>query len=281
MLAAMLLVWNAQGRPSCWFRHRIHQGPVYISDIGATNLQPLFISCTGFQNIFFVGTLVMGWYLRKYTNKIQPYISKHQPRLALASIACAIIGQLGILFVAVFNTRRYHQVHITMVGIFIAFSCLACFCDFAISFIFGIYPEKLDPVHDQVIFGNYKTSNLYFVSFVLKLIWLLAAIAFAICFGSYMAEVEEAKSAVFEWLISFWYGLLLVLWSMDLIPSAIRKYRCRNPHLYPRYESDESQQEKGFPNYWMDNSMSDGFYDEDPTYIASFLTLPYRQPYKL
>ncbi|KAL6451812.1 SFK1 Protein SFK1 [Candida maltosa Xu316] len=271
MLIAMLAAWGAQGRPIYWFMNGEHQNPVYISDIGATNLQPLFISCTGFQNIFFVGTLVMGWYLRKYTNKIQPYISKHQPRLALASIACAIIGQLGILFVSIFNTNSFHHVHISMVGIFIAFCFFACLCDFAISYIFGTNPDKLDPVHDQVIFGNSKTANLYFVSFVLKLIWLLAAIAFAICFGSYMAKDQDSKSAVFEWLISFWYGLLLVMWSMDLIPSAIRKYRYKHPHLYPRYhQSDESQWEKDLRNQnGMNNSMTDDDDYEQPTYIAS------------
>ena len=105
MLIAMLSCWGAQGRPIYSFMNGEYQNPVYISDIGATNLQPLFISCSGFQAIFFVGTLIMGFYLRYKSGKIQPYISKHQPRLAIASIVCAAIGQLGIVFVAIFNTK--------------------------------------------------------------------------------------------------------------------------------------------------------------------------------
>lgn len=52
MLIAMLSCWGAQGRPIYSFMNGEYQNPVYISDIGATNLQPLFISCSGFQAIF-------------------------------------------------------------------------------------------------------------------------------------------------------------------------------------------------------------------------------------
>ncbi|RCK59535.1 Protein SFK1 [Candida viswanathii] len=269
MLIAMLAVWGAQGRPIYSFMNGEYQNPVYISDIGATNIQPLFISCSGFQAIFFVGTLVMGFYLRK-VKKIQPYIDKHQPRLAIASIICAIIGQLGILFVAIFNTRDFHSVHLSMVGIFIAFCFFACVCDFAISCIFGLNPSKLDPVHDQVIFGKNRLANLYFIAFIMKLIWLCCALAFAICFGTYMRQDRDSKSAVFEWLISFWYGLLLVIWSIDLLPSAIRKYRYKHPEHYPRYQNlqDSSQWEKDIRNHGIDNNSTMSM-DDHPTYVAS------------
>ena len=117
------------------------------------------------------------------------------------------------------------------------------FIAFAFWLVFVISPFRLylvpillnDPVHDQVVFGTSKYANLYFVSFMLKLVWLFAAVAFAICFGVYMKNDQNSKSAIFEWLISFWYGLLLVMWSMDLLPSALRKYRFKHPDMYPRY----------------------------------------------
>ncbi|CAK9440971.1 uncharacterized protein LODBEIA_P48400 [Lodderomyces beijingensis] len=240
MLIAMLACWGAQGRPIYSFMNN-HQDPVYLSDIGATNLQPLFISCAGFQGIFFVGTLIVGMYLRK-AHKIQPYISHHQPRLAIASIICAAIGQLGILFVSIFNTKNFNNVHLTMVGIFIAFCFFACCCDFGITYIFGTNNSKLDPSHPVTVFGKSNRANLYYIGFVLKIIWLLAAICFAAAFGYYMKHDQDSKSAVFEWLICFWYGLLLILWAMDLIPSAIRKYKSRHPELYKTNQSDYEQQ---------------------------------------
>ncbi|ODV78970.1 uncharacterized protein CANTADRAFT_6167 [Suhomyces tanzawaensis NRRL Y-17324] len=231
MLIAMMSAWSIQGHPIYPFMGFVEQDPVYISDIGATNLQPLFISCAGFQAIFFVGTLVMEYYLRTH-KKLQPYVSSKQPKFAIASIVCAVIAQLGILFVAIFNTKNFHYVHLSMVGIFIAFAFFACACNFLNSFIFGHYPQRLSPTHEKVIFGRHRWSNIYMVSFFCKCVWLVCAAAFALSFGILMKKGNDSKSAILEWTISFFYGLLLVMWSMDLFPSAVKHYRVRHPNEF-------------------------------------------------
>lgn len=230
MLIALLACWGAQGHPVYAFMSN-QQNPVYLSDIAATNLQPLFISCVGFQMIFFVGTIIMGFVLRK-THKIQPYVSKHQPRLAIASIILACIGELAILFVSIFKTTRFPHVHITMVGVFIVFIFLSCICDYSITFIFGNSSSRLHPNHERVVFGTGRWSNLYMVTFFFKLFWIICAIVFAVCFGALMANDYYSTSAVFEWIICFWYGFLLLLWSVELIPSAVKSYRIRHPEKY-------------------------------------------------
>lgn len=231
MLTAMLICWGAQGRPIYSFMNGEKQNPVYISDVGATNLQPLFISCAGFQAIFFVGTLIMEFYLRR-AHKLQPYVLDRQPKFAIVSIVCAVIGQLGIIFVSIFNTKNFHRVHISMVGVFIAFCFLACLFNFFNSFIFGNYPHRLSPDHEKVIFSEHRWGNLYMVSFWLKCFWLVCAAVFACFFGAFMKTGKQSKSAVFEWLISYWYGLLLVMWAMDLFPSAVKHYRRRHPEKF-------------------------------------------------
>lgn len=228
MLIALLSCWSLQGHPIYAFMGGVKQNPVYISDVGATNLKPLFISCAGFQAIFFVGTLVMEYFLRT-KKKLQPYVSKKQPKLAIASIVCAIIGQLGILFVSIFDTVHYHPVHLSMVAVFIGGSFFACFFNFLNSFIFGNYPHRLSPTHEKVIFGRHRWANIYMVSFWLKTFWLLVAAALALCFGAFMKLGKESTSAIFEWCISFWYGVLLIMWAMDLFPSAVKHYRARHP----------------------------------------------------
>lgn len=258
MLIAMLSAWSIQGHPIYDFMGPLHQDPVYISDIGATNLQPLFISCAGFQAIFFVGTLVMEYILRTH-GKLQPYVSTKQPIYAIVSIVCAVIGQLGILFVSIFNTKNFHHVHISMVGIFIAFCFFACLFNFFNSFIFGNFPQRLHPSHERVIFGPHRWSNLYMVSFFLKCFWLVAAATFAICFGAFMKSGNDSMSAIFEWTISFWYGLLLLLWAIDLFPSAVKHYRVRHPELYPSHEDNHLEKHDG---------RSDSTYDNN-TYINS------------
>lgn len=231
MLIALLSAWSLQGRPIYAWMGGEYQNPVYISDVGATNLQPLFISCAGFQAIFFVGTLVMEYVLRT-KGKLQPYVLKKQPKFAIASIVCAVIGQLGILFVAIFNTNSFHSVHLSMVGVFIAFSFFACLFNFFNSFLFGNYPTKLNPNHERVIFGKHRWANLYMVSFWLKSVWLVCAATFAFLFGAFMKTDRVSLSAIFEWLISFWYGLLLIMWLIDLIPSAVKHYQRRHPEMY-------------------------------------------------
>lgn len=50
-----------------------------------------------------------------------------------------------------------------------------------------------------------------------------------------MKHDNDSISACFEWTISFWYGLLLVFWAIDLFPSAVKHYRIRHPEQYPAF----------------------------------------------
>lgn len=231
MLIAMLVCYAAQGKPQYSWNDE-YQNPPYISDIGATNLQPLFIACSGFQAIFFVGTLTMEYFLRRY-KKLQPFVSTKQPKFSIISIGLSIISQLGILFVSIFKTTKYNKVHLSMVAVFIIFAFLTCCFNFLNSFIFGNYPQRLSPNHEKVIFSKHRWGNLYMVSFFFKCCWLAGAVVFAVLFGYYMKTDKPSLSAIFEWTISFWYGLLLVFWSMDLFPSAMKHYQLRHPEEYP------------------------------------------------
>lgn len=221
MLISMLACWAAQGKPIYPFMDGEYQNPVFLSDIGATNLNALFISCVAFQMIFFIGSLVMEFVLRKQ-HKLQPYVSSKQPKFAITSIVMAVIGQLAILLVTIFKTSTYGTVHLCMLGVFIFFVFWACFFNLLNTFIFGNFPQRLHPNHERVIFGKHKWLNLYMVSVFAKVVWLLLAVVFAVSFG---AINDSSTSAVLEWIICFWYGFILVMWSIDLFPSAVKHYR--------------------------------------------------------
>lgn len=226
MLIAMLACWGAQGRPIYSFMTG-HQNPVYLSDIGATNLKPLFISCAGFQGIFFVGTLLLEFFLRK-TGRLQPWVLTKQPIFSIISIIFAIIGELAILMVSIFDTKNFHTAHISMVGVFIGGIFFACLFNFFNTFIFGNMPQRLNPDHEKVVFGKRRWDNLYMVSFFGKILWLIVAIVLAACFGYYMKHDEDTLLARFEWAICFWYGFLLILWSLDLFPLAVKNWKRRH-----------------------------------------------------
>lgn len=224
MLIAMLVCWLAQGHPMYPFMGSGDQKLVYISDIGATNLQPLFIACAGFQAIFFVGTFLAEFILRKQ-RKLQPYVSSKQAIWQWVSIVSSVIGQIGIICVAVFNLVHHHNTHYLMVVVFIVFCAIAIVADIINTFIFGNFPQRLSPDHEKVIFGSHKWANLYMVSFFLKCFWLVTALVFVILFAAFMGENLEYYSAVFEWLISFWYGFILIMWLIDLYPSAVKHWK--------------------------------------------------------
>ena len=243
MLIAMLGWWGAMGNPD--FRNTGHdnQRPVFLSDLGQTHLQPLFISCAGFQAIFFIGTLVMEFFLRK-TGRLQQYLSDKQPIFALISIFFATVGQLGILFVSIFTETEYNSVHYGMVALFIVGCFLACCFNFMNSFVFGHYPQRLSPDHEKVIFGTSRWANLYMVSFWVKVFWLAAAVAIVFTFLAYLKIGNDGKAAAFEWTICFWYGFLLILWTLDLFPSAVKHYRRRFPNEFDNNFKTEDADEK-------------------------------------
>ena len=253
MLIAMLACWGAQGRPIYSFMDGKHMRPVFLSDIAATNLNPLFISCVGFQMIFFIGSLVMEYVLRKQ-HKLQPYVSKKQPIFAILSIVSAILAQIGILLVSIFKTSIHEKVHLSMLGVFIFFLFWACFFNFFNSFIFGNFPQRLHPNHERVIFGTHKWQNLYMVSFIAKLVWLTIAVIFAIAFGTI---ADDSTSAIFEWMLCFWYGFLLLFWSIDLFPLAVKNYRVRHPEKF---------EENFVDNHKLSPSVSEGTSETDNEY---------------
>ena len=119
MLITMLICWAAQGHPIYWFMDT-DQFPVYISDIGATNLKPLFIACAGWQGLGYALTLLLEFVLRE-TRYLNPWFTKTERNLILASFVCGGLAQIALLMVSIFSTAKHHHVHIGMLAVFIVF----------------------------------------------------------------------------------------------------------------------------------------------------------------
>ncbi|CAK7906096.1 protein Sfk1p [[Candida] anglica] len=223
MLIALISCWILQGRPIdpmvAIDNPLDTSNPVFVSDVGATNLQPLFISCTGFQAIFFAGTPILEHYLRS-SYELQPYISTKQPWIVISSIVCAVIGQLGIVFASIFNTNSFHTVHMSMLCIFIVFIIFSCIFSCFNSYIFG---WNISPDNEDVISRPHRRQVLYKISYCCKCIWLLGAISCGIGYGVYLYIYIVDLSARFEWILFFWYGLLPLIWAVDLFASAMKQ----------------------------------------------------------
>lgn len=266
MLIAMLICWAAQGHPIYWFMHT-EQFPVYISDIGATNLRPLFIACAGWQGLGYVITIACEYFQRagrwpfrmpnsksphveaeydnvsSYTERLlhsrllmPPYYTKHERNLIFASFVLGCIGEIALLMCSIFSTAKYHHVHISMVAIFCIFMLLSIVCLTAEYFSMGrhyasIHPlaatkadfDPSNPTNIDSLPWNKWTGhiwNKFTISATLKTIWCIAAIVWAICFG---AIHDNSKSACFEWLLAFWFGIIFMIISADFYLGSLYK----------------------------------------------------------
>lgn len=222
MLIAMLICWSAQGKPTYWFM-TVGQNPVFISDIGATNLKPLFISCAGWQGLFYTLTLLTEYYLRR-TGLLQYWFKKDERNLLWAAIILGEIGQLGILFCSIFSTSTYSKVHSCMVGVFVVAVFLSLVCLITQYFLMARHYKEIHVEH--------KTMNKFMVSASLKLFWTVMAVIFAICF----AAQHKGMSARFEWVVAFWYVFLFFIFACNLYPAS-KKHHKNYPfiHDYDNY----------------------------------------------
>lgn len=230
MLITMLVYWAAQGHPIYWFMHT-DQFPVYISDIGATNLRPLFIACSAWQGIGYVLVIFIE-FIQRFLYCMNPWFTYHERNLIFASLLLGLIGQLGLLFCTVWSTALFHRVHIAMVSIFIIFMFLSILC-LTIQYL---------SMGKHYALIHYKASNLnvlespdlewwqwrgykwnkFTISGIFKLVWLICSIVWAVSFAS-LQNSNDSISACFEWLLAFWLGLIFVIISIDFYLGSIWK----------------------------------------------------------
>lgn len=242
--------------------HGPKASPIYISDIGATNLRPLFISCAGWQGLGYFLTIFCEYWQRggpvstKKNGKkflMAPGFTKHESRLLFASAIVGGLGELALLMCSIFSTKMYHHVHLAMVGVFVVLMFFSVCCHSTAYFIMGKYYAIIHPLSnieqiDQIDFDNLIKDkkwrgyiwNKYTISATAKMIWLTFAVIWAICFGGIS---DDSKSACFEWLLAFWFGILYVIIAIDFYLGS----RFKTESLYFRSIPHEILIK--FPNY--------------------------------
>lgn len=213
MLTAMLIAWSIQGHPIYWFIHR-HQIPVYISHIGATNLQPLFISCSAWQGLLYVITIVTEYLLRK-AGKLQYWFTKRERNLLFIACITGGCGQVGIILCAIFDTKDHPTAHTRLLALFII--------GVLISMISIITQYCMMAYHYTKIHVSHKRFNKFAISAILKSIWLACAIVFAVIFKFYPNNYNVR--GYFEWILAYSYLFLFSVFAYDLYPASKREHK--------------------------------------------------------
>ena len=89
----------------------------YISDIGAWELKPLFITMGAITVVTFDLSLIFERWLR-HSGRLAHNTSWFQKMLAILAIISAIVGAAGLILLTIFDTLRHHTLHDVFLCVF-------------------------------------------------------------------------------------------------------------------------------------------------------------------
>ena len=89
----------------------------YISDIGATNLKPLFIAGSTVCVVVFDICFISERWLR-HKGRLAHNTYKSEKILSIMAVIFSIVGAAGLILLSIFDTLHYHKVHDSMLAVF-------------------------------------------------------------------------------------------------------------------------------------------------------------------
>jgi len=196
MLLAMIITWAAQGEGRYpWQNSTIP----YISDIGASFLQPLFIAGSAVTAVAFVAALATERLLR-HSGRLHAHLRGRERVCSYLAIFGAFIGGLALILLSCFNVHLHKTLHDTFLLVFIvgvALSAVFSICEF------------------RWISHNYEYVRevrfAYITKGVIAGILIVLAIAYAITF-----KLASSVGGVLEWIIAFGFTFYLLTFAYDL-----------------------------------------------------------------
>lgn len=216
MVVALLILWSRDGFVNYSAATKPRQTVMYISDVGATKYKPIFVGCSAAQGLLFTLSVASEFYLRRI-GRLRRHCHWWANWALGLSLLFVLMGQLGILFVAIFDLNAYPSTHVSMLVVFIVFVGVSALLNVA-SF------AALDM--------TYMNMNRVKIGLWLKVGWFLIEFVLAVLFvGSQLIFVNVP--AVFEWAISFLYPFYMLIMAYDLWPA-----HGKTKGHYPKYNME-------------------------------------------
>jgi hypothetical protein len=204
MLIAMISDWATSGKPRYpeWPDMAASQSVPYISNIGAHNLKPLFITMGTISVVSFDIAFVAEQYLRSAGRLTLN--SRSGKILAWFSILFAIAGGAGLVLLTIFDTLRHKNLHDGFIALFIGgYVVSACFTC----------------AEYQRLGIRYREFKILRLSFWMKLAFILVELALAIAFGVLKKVSKNNTAAVVEWVIALVYAFYVASYAVDFRPA--------------------------------------------------------------
>ncbi|KAF7857913.1 hypothetical protein EAF04_009270 [Stromatinia cepivora] len=208
MLLAMLLTWTvADGSPIITPMDN-GQTIAYISDIGAHELQPLFIAMGTVTVVTFNIVFISERWLR-HRGRLHGNTSIFQKVLSSLAIICSIAGGIGLICLTCLNNVHHHTAHDVCLAIFIG--------GYILSAIFICWEYQRLGIH-------YREHRVLRVSFWIKLAFIFVELGLAIGFGVCNRKSWWNTAAILEWIIALIYTFYVWSFTIDFIPAVRTKH---------------------------------------------------------
>ncbi|KAG9311900.1 Frag1/DRAM/Sfk1 [Chiua virens] len=196
MLLAMLLTWLISGRP----RYVSTQVEVvYISDVGASFLKPLFVAGCCITGVGLLLTLIIERGLRQ-AGRLTPEFHVWERIFARLAITGAFIAMCGLGLLSGFDTGRYPTPHLCFLLVFLV--------GVALSAIFTV-------IEYRWLSEDYPEVEKLKRAYIAKAVIGLTLVVLAIVFGATIFPAANV-GGVIEWSIAFGFTLYLLTFVYDL-----------------------------------------------------------------
>ncbi|KAI0024363.1 hypothetical protein F4780DRAFT_796208 [Xylariomycetidae sp. FL0641] len=217
-LLGLLLHWELDANRKHYASMQPTQTIAYISDVGASELKPLFVAGCIITTIFLDLSFLADRWLR-HKGRLVPNTSTGEKVLSGLCIFFALVGTVGLTCLSGFDTLHYHTLHDIFLLLFIA--------GYLISAVFICWEY-------QRLGKKYRQHRVLRASFWVKLIFILVELCLAIAFA--VANFRDAwnVAAILEWTVSFIFSFYIFSFMIDLYPAvATRNGRVASWTLRP------------------------------------------------
>lgn len=206
-LLTLLLWWIVHDHSRHYPSMSRRQTIAYISDVGAQDLKPLFIAGVSVTAVFLDLSFAANRWLR-HRGRLLPNTTTFEKVLTGLSIFFAIVGTVGIICLAIFDTLRHSSLHRLFLLLFIA--------GYLLSAIFICWEY-------QRLGAQYREHRYLAISFWVKLVFIIVELVLAIAFAVCMATSRSNVAAILEWIIALIFTFYVFSFVFDLWPAVHTK----------------------------------------------------------
>jgi len=207
MILAMLIHWLSSGKPK-YPSMRQSQSIAYISDVGAFEFKPLFITMGTISVVTFDLAFLAERWLR-HSGRLVHNTTRWQKILAAGSIVFSLIGALGLILLTIFDVHRHKSLHDTFLALFIG--------GYVVSAVFTCAEyQRLGKVH--------RRFKILRASFWIKLFFIIVEVILAIAFGALNRTKHWNSAAIVEWVIATVYSTYVLSFVIDFLPAVKTKH---------------------------------------------------------